>query len=132
MNLLSKYLFLLCLLLAGVCQLLLADPGSEMSDNSIEHPAFCRPDYAPAIAITPGSPDLTRHYKIDIAENEVEEEELNFSRKGEHGSNVIAAIFYAVSLSYLFYALRKCLLASEHFHAFRTYRSYISLRVLRI
>ena len=128
---LLKYLFLLCILLAGVCQLLLADTGAGSTDYGAEHPAFCRPDYVPVAAVTPGSQDLGRNHKIDLAENEVEEEELSSSKKNLQNGKLIAAVFCALSLGYVFYAINY-LRARSPFHYFNLCQSYIFLRVIRI
>ena len=131
MKSLLRYAFLISILLAGICQLLLADSSNGVTNFGAEHPAFCRPDYVPVAAVTAGSQDLGRNHKIDLAENEVEEEELSSSRKNVQNGKLITSAFLALSLGFILDAMNY-LRTSSPFHYFNLYRSYIFLRVIRI
>lgn len=70
--------------------------------------------------------------KVIIAENEIEEENLNHVRKYVESSSAFTAIIYALVLGYFFRYLKKRVSLRGRFSSFTSSRCYILFRVLRI
>lgn len=72
------------------------------------------------------------HKRIIIAENEVEEDQLQSFRKLLESSGYLAAVLYAFISAFLFRYLGKGLLLCKHFFPHLHYRWHITLQVFRV
>ncbi len=108
---LLKYLLSLSILLLSGYSQLTAHPYKESTFhspirnlNEAEHATCGIEQYDHSFIIKSSSPDEEKkNYKIDVAENEVEEEdEIVFSRKHFQSGNYAASIFFAQTFKRFF------------------------------
>ena len=124
MKALIKYLLLLCtpLVIGYNC----------LSGYTYEYSSLGAAQYYQLLIVKPTSSDTERkNYKIDAAENEVEEDELASSKKHLEGGNCILPISFSQAPECLFSGSKKILPYYTYFSNSSSCR-YILCRAFRI
>jgi hypothetical protein len=131
-----KYFVLSILLLSTLGQLLAQTCLSDSALKNLKAPehSWCPEANGYYIHTLKFSPDGQKRigYAIDVAENEIKEDELIPFKKNFDVDNGIVAGFFALILVYILHNLKKRLAFRRLFSFARSYPRYLFFEVIRI